>query len=94
MLRICFKINHYELNLCNHDDDDDYHFLERISERYDYMLYCWHDHSGQYFKLELELDEGYDIKVALYDILSIIPLDSLEELQFSFCFYRPAGLYQ
>ncbi len=93
MLRIYFKINHYDLNLCNYDDDDDdYYFLERISERYDYMLYRWHDHSSQYFKLEL--DEGYNIKVALYDILSIIPIDNLEELQFNFSFDRPSGLYQ
>lgn len=80
MLEIEFKIDHYLLNQSYDEDIDDFSFLENIGQRYDYMLY--HSSDINHHRFKIKLDEGYNVKVALIDILT--ELNSVGVIEFNF----------
>ena len=80
MLDIQFKIDHYLLHQSFDDDINDFSFLENIGQRYDYVLH--HSSDIDYHRFRIKLDEGYNIRVALIDILS--ELSSVGVVDFSF----------
>lgn len=87
MMEVTFKINQYYLEQTYTDESTDFSFLDSIGERYDFTFH----HSGEstYHEFRIILDEGYNEKVALKDILTVIS-DISFEFSFKMTYYKPA----
>lgn len=87
MLEITFTIKNYMLE-DTLTDDEDYLFLERIGERYDYMLFQTPRMSSCTFKISLHGE--YNTMVAIKDILNDLRCVEVESFSFRFSFDKPS----